>query len=377
MEVRDLLGQDSRGALTGWVAGGPELQGEAIADWFVVEFPPPPTAAREEVPWSASGAPPAQAWTWRGNDQSWMIGFPLGAHEGAPAWRFEDLPQAAPLPVDTLWLQSMALGRHPQSQEGEDQLWIRTSVGTLDRQRGYLLEWGEAGLHFETVAGERWVDWDRVQGLGLLPEQVPVQEGAVWLQLQQGSVFSARIEALEQGKLTLELPWKARWVLPLEAVRRIRRRADLEEWGGAQGWEVVAQPASKVLDWGPRFGRSVEGRTLRLAGLRFAQGIGMKAPTTLRRELTQAGTLLLCVGIDDEVASFKNPQPMRLEVRLDGERLWRSPSLRVGQTFHRAEVRIPSAGQLELHLEADGPLDFGGHVDVVDVVFRPSADHQS
>jgi hypothetical protein len=351
---------DQSGRLVGWTSEGPQLKDQQHDDdWLLVDF-------------LNLGTRPA-AWTMQLNDGSWLPGQPAPLWGGQPAWQLVGLPELAPMPLDTLWIKSFGRERHPVAENDQDQLWVSTTVGGMDRQRGYLLEWGESGLLFETSAGEREFAWDRILGLGLLDEQMEQPTDAVWIQLANGGVISARIISLKDGALNLQLAWGSHWSLPWSAVQRIRRRGQVQEWAKADLWQVESSPQSEVLDWSPRFGKSVEGRPLRLGSSVFAQGIGVKVPTTLQRQVEQPGLLLLTVGVDREVEHFRNPQPVSFEVWLDDELLVDSGPRAFGDAPMVLKVAVQQAGQMKLVARPSSALPFGGHADFGDVVWLPQA----
>ena len=344
------------GKLSGWQGKSPQLaSGLATSDWLLVDFHNPGKV-------QTAGAMAL-------NDGSWLPGVPAPMLDESPAWQLAGLPAAIALPLNTLWLQSFGQARHPKAQEEMDQLWISTSSGGVDRQRGYLLEWNAEGLLFETTAGERHFAWPRVLGLGLFVEQTPAQKDAVWIQLTNGGVLSARIHNLHDGYFDLELAWGKHWLLPVGAVQRVRRRFDVEELAHAEAWQVVEHPVSEVLNWAPRFGKSVEGRPLQLGSAVYAQGIGVKVGTHLQREVKQSGLLLLTVGVDMEVQYFRQPQPVVFEVWLDQTLLITSGARSFQDAPLVLKVPVAKAGTLKLVAKPAGVLPYGGHADFADVVW--------
>jgi hypothetical protein len=349
-------GSEQGGKLLGWHAKSPQLaSGLPTADWLLVDFHNPGLA-------QGTGAMAL-------NDGSWLPGTPAPMLGESPAWQLAGLDAVHALPMDTLWLQSFGQTRHPRAQEDMDQLWVSTSSGGVDRQRGYLLEWDAAGLLFETSAGERQFSWEKILGLGLLEEQTPAQTNAVWIQLTNGGVLSARIVDLQDGVFDLELPWGKRRLLPVNVVQRVRRRFDVEELAYAEAWQVLEYPISEVLNWAPRFGKSVEGRPLQLGGAVYAQGIGVKVGTQLQRKIEQPGMLLLTVGVDKEVQHFRQPQPVIFEVWLDQTLLISSGPRSVQDTALILRVPVAKPGTIKLVAKPAQLLPYGGHADFADVVW--------
>jgi len=345
--------------LLGWEGGHPLIDvDQPVVAWWTVQLPNP---ARVQ----------AEAWNLALSDGSWLPGQPVGGAE-VPTWKLAGLPGVDAMEIDTLWLQAFGRTRLPRAEEERDQLWSRTSSGGLDRLRGYMVEWSPEGIVFETSVKERLVAWGQVDALSVFPEEVPAQDDAVWLQLVNGGVLSARILGAEKGVFHLELPWGARWDLPFSAVHRLRQRRGLEEWS-TQVWEVVEQPQAEALDWTPRVGKSVEGRPLSIGGAQvFAQGIGVLAKTILSKTASSSGTLLLTVGVDQEVLHFRSPQAVSFQILLDGELLAESERKHVGETAQTMLVHVPHAGQLQLVARPADVLPFGAHADWCDIVWKAS-----
>lgn len=343
--------------LLGWQDGVPVMDAEfALDSWWSVDFPNASTEVED--------------WTLTLSDGAWLPGQPV---EGAerPTWKLAGLPEVEPLEIDTLWLQAIGRTRLPEVEEERDQLWARTSSGGLDRLRGYLLAWTPKGISFETSVKERLVEWEQVDGLAVLPESVPQQAQAVWIQLVNGGVFSAKIISAKDNILKVELPWGTSWDLPFTALRRLRQRSGVEEWA-LQEWQVLEMPQAEALDWTPRIGKSVQGRPLRLQGNQvFAQGIGVKGRTVLAKTASTAGTLLLSVGVDQEVQNFRSPQAVVFEVLLDGESLVLTEEKQVGDAAQTLLVAIPKPGVIQLLARPANTLPFGAHADWCDIVWKP------
>jgi len=342
--------------LLGWEGGHPQVDSEiAVDSWWSVNFDHQTTFA--------------SGWTLALSDGAWLPGEPV---EGAqtPTWKLSGLPEVEAFEIDTLWLQAFGRTRLPQTRKEEDQLWARTPDGGLDRLRGYLLEWTPEGIAFETSVKQRMVPWEQVDGLAVLVESLPQQPQAVWLQLINGGVLSARIFSTTDDAFQLELPWGTAWNLPFSAVHRIRQRSGVEEWA-LETWEVQEMPAAEALDWTPRVGKSVEGRPLRIVdNLVYAQGIGVKAQTVLAKTTSSAGTLFLTVGVDQEVQNFRSPQAVIFQVFLDDVLLTETEPKTVGSAAQTMLVAIPHAGQIRLVAKPEGVLSFGAHADWCDIVWK-------
>ena len=171
----------------------------------------------------------------------------------------------------------------------------------------------------------------------------------------------------------VDLPWKKKWHLPLRAIASIRRRdAQLVELGRIPPALLQGPPDAPQPLWVPRAGRSVEGRPLRVAGREYATGFGTRVPSEVAFDGLGPGRLVVRVGIDDEVADFRHPQPVVFRALLDDEELARSRARGVGEAPEDLIVDIPRAGRLRLIAEPADQLPFGGHADWLDPLFlRP------
>ena len=189
--------------------------------------------------------------------------------------------------------------------------------------------------------------------------------------LKGGGRLPGRPRSLSSGVLVADLPWHDGWRLPLNAVASMRRRgAPLVDLAERKPDSMIG-PLSEALDWTPRAGRSVEGRPLRVNGREFATGFGTRVPAEIRFENIGPGRFLCRVGVDDEVRAFRNPQPVRFRVLLDGEEIARSGDLQAGDATQEISVVLTQAGTLVLVSEPADRLPFGGHADWLDPVFLP------
>ena len=175
--------------------------------------------------------------------------------------------------------------------------------------------------------------------------------------------------------MPVQLPWDATWSLPTSSIVRLIRRADLEELA-TQPWAFDQLPQAEALSHTPRAGKSIEGRPLRpgySAGV-MPQGIGVLAPTVLSREISGPGTLLVSVGVDQEVASFRNPQPVRFQVLFNSSVLMDAGSMTWKDGTQSFLVEVPAAGTVQLQTKPAEVLPYGGHGDWCVLAWRPARD---
>lgn len=356
--------QAASGTLQGWESGAPLWAGangptETADDWFCLEFPRP-----------ISPAPPTtELWQMLLADGGVVQGTPTTLADGTPAFQLHGLGLGTgAMPLDTLWLSRLGRKRLPQAEEEQDVLWAVTPNGERDVQRGYFLEWTKEGVVFEGPGGNRLFAWENLSGVGLLPEPLPAPEQAVWIELRQGSTFSAEVLAMDEEFLRLRLPWGANWQLPLREVSRLRRRAGLQSLHSAL-WAVLEKPESAAMNWQPKVNRAVEGGFLQVGKQRFAEGLGVRAPTTLQVGLSNPGVLFVTVGVDDQVANFYRPQPLRFEILLGEEVLAEVSRQAVGEAPRSMVVSVPRAGELSLRVHGLKGLSFGGHGNWLDLQY--------
>jgi hypothetical protein len=349
--------------LLGWESGNPRLgvRGEARAEasWLALDFRATPTAV------------PEGSWRLALGGGGLLRGRPEATAEGQAGFALAGLQgKAAVLPLDTLWVQRLGRDRLPLAEEDRDVLWARISEGGRDVQRGYFLEWTMDGVDFEGPGGVRSFPWEELDGFGLLEEALPVPAEAVWVQLRQGSSLTATVSAVRGGRLELELPWGARWSVGLEDVARIERLAGLVDLADDR-WAVVEEPASEAMDWSPKVDRAVEGGFLRVGGIHYPTGLGVRAPTVLQRTVSRPGILFLGVGVDDQVLAFHRPQALHFEVLLDGELLAEVGRQVRGERVQNLVLELAQPGQLTLRVRGADGLPFGAHADWLGLRFLP------
>lgn len=349
--------------LLGWESGNPRLQvrgqARAEASWLALDFG------------AAATAVPEGSWRLVLGGGGLLRGRPEATAEGQAGFALTGLQEeAAVLPLDTLWVQRLGRDRLPLAEEDRDVLWARIPEGGRDVQRGYFLEWTMDGIDFEGPGGVRSFPWEELDGFGLLEEALPVPAEAVWVQLRQGSSLTATVSAVRGGRLELELPWGAGWSVGLEDVARIERLAGLVDLADDR-WAVVEEPASEAMDWSPKVDRAVEGGFLRVGGIHYPTGLGVRAPTVLQRTVSRPGILFLGVGVDDQVLAFHRPQALHFEVLLDGELLAGVGRQARGERVQNLVLELAQPGQLTLRVRGADGLPFGAHADWLGLRFLP------
>ena len=368
VRVVTVASDSERAALAGWAGGQPLMaDGPATAGWLGI--------------WLAPGQPRAKTldhpWELELSHSAWLPGSPAGGNGELARWL---LPDGVALPFDTLWLSRLGRGRLRAPEEAsKDLLWLHVAGGTLDRRNGWLLGWHVDGLEFEGVAGPRRHPWDRIVGLQVRAEDLePEGRGWVWLVLRHGGHLLVRprdqgSETAAAAEFTVELPWGGEVSLPWDAVGALfRRDPPLRSLGELEAVRRIG-PEAAVLDWTPRRGRSVEDGPLRVGGQEFAQGWGTRVPSEVAFRVSEGGRLFTWVGVDDEVAEFRNPNPVIFRVLLDGEQLAASPRMSAGQATHWLVADVPRAGELRLVAEPAGTLPFGGHANWLQPWFLPAS----
>lgn len=317
-------------------------------------------------------APRPAGWELELAGGTWLPGAPGG---GEGDWGWWRLAGGTELRFDTVWLRALQRrGRPYRAKADQDFLWLETPEGPADRRKGWFLGWFENGLAFEDVAGEHRHPWTRVQALQILDEAVAPVPGNVWVVLAGGGHFAATWRLLDrQGRLHLELPWQGSLTLPLNQVAALYPRRGTVQSLAERPPRSVQGPASKVLDWSPKQGRSVEGGPLQVGNRGYPTGFGTRVPSEIRYRVSGPGTFFAQIGVDDEVASFRNPQPVRFRLLLDGRELWSSGEVRFGEAARTVRVALDQGGELELRTEAAGRLPFGGHANWLCPMWLPGA----
>lgn len=119
----------------------------------------------------------------------------------------------------------------------------------------------------------------------------------------------------------------------------------------------------------PKSNKSVDGRPLTIAGKTFERGFGSHAESLLTIILDGKATLFTAlVGIDDEV---KGQRPAaEFIINGDGQQLWRSGIMRLGDEAKPCSVKLDGVKKLELVVTDGGNGNYYDHVDWVDAKFE-------
>lgn len=118
----------------------------------------------------------------------------------------------------------------------------------------------------------------------------------------------------------------------------------------------------------PMKNKSIDGKTLTIAGKTFERGFGSHSESSLTIELNGKATEFIAqVGIDDEVVGQK--PAAEFVVYGDGEKLWSSGVMRLGDAARPCNVKLGGLQKLELIVTDGGNGNYYDHVDWVDARF--------
>jgi alpha-galactosidase len=128
---------------------------------------------------------------------------------------------------------------------------------------------------------------------------------------------------------------------------------------------------SKVTqEWGrPQANKSVENRTLSVAGQTFERGLGLHAASTLYLELDgQSSRFQASVGIDDEVKDDPRAKdfPVEFRVLADGKVVYKSGPMRVGDAARPVDVSLTGVTTLLLQTRMLVQNNMFAHTDWAD-----------
>lgn len=119
----------------------------------------------------------------------------------------------------------------------------------------------------------------------------------------------------------------------------------------------------------PGKNKTVDGRTITIAGKTFERGFGTHAESSLVIQLQgKAISFTAQVGIDDEI---KNQNPaVEFVVYGDKQKLWSSGIMRLGDQARQCYVQLPGIQQLELVVTDGGNGNYYDHADWADAKFE-------
>ena len=119
----------------------------------------------------------------------------------------------------------------------------------------------------------------------------------------------------------------------------------------------------------PMKNKSIDGKTLTIAGQTFERGFGSHSESSLTILLEGKATLFTAqVGIDDEVKGQK--PAAEFIVFGDNKKLWTSGVMSLGDAAKPCSVKLDGVKKLELVVNDGGNGNYYDHVDWVDAKFQ-------
>lgn len=175
-----------------------------------------------------------------------------------------------------------------------------------------------------------------------------------------------RLVGSDAEHVTIETRYLGRVRLPWRLVRhvvlsnpRVIQLADMEP---------VRTETQSILDvdWPMRRNLNATGRTMRLGGKEYTNGIGVHGRSVLTFRLNRRYVhFAAVVGIDDAVAPNGSAV---FSVLLDGRRMYESGALRGGDAPTAVSLDVSNAEEMTLVVEPGGDLDLGDHANWADAV---------
>ncbi|HET7733911.1 MAG TPA: NPCBM/NEW2 domain-containing protein [Paludibacter sp.] len=121
----------------------------------------------------------------------------------------------------------------------------------------------------------------------------------------------------------------------------------------------------------PGVNRSIDGKTLTIAGKTFERGVGSHSVSSLTILLEgKVKSFSALVGIDDEVKG--NDPAAEFELYADGKKIWTSGLMKLGDAAKPCNVNLDGVKKLELVVTDGGNGNNYDHVDWVDAKFETS-----
>jgi alpha-galactosidase len=135
-------------------------------------------------------------------------------------------------------------------------------------------------------------------------------------------------------------------------------------------WLDELDLSSATQGWGvPMKNKSIEGKTLTIAGKTFERGFATHSVSSLLILLEGKATAFTAqVGIDDEVAGHE--PAVEFELYGDGKKLWSSGVMRLGDAAKPCSVQLARVQKLELVVTEGGNGNYYDHADWVDAKFE-------
>ncbi|MDP4208857.1 MAG: NPCBM/NEW2 domain-containing protein [Bacteroidota bacterium] len=135
-------------------------------------------------------------------------------------------------------------------------------------------------------------------------------------------------------------------------------------------WLDELDLSAATQGWGvPMKNKSIDNKTLTIAGKTFERGFGTHSVSSLLILLEGKATVFTAqVGIDDEVAGHEPAS--EFELYGDGKKLWSSGIMRLGDAARPCSVQLAGIQKLELVVADGGNGNYYDHADWADAKFE-------
>ncbi len=311
----------------GRLASHPELK-----DWLLLDFKP--KQIRNTVP--------AQLFLYL-QQSSRLAGKPISSDGDSIKWMATN---SVVYDIDLRNVMAIAGENFSAKHYAEDRLQISAPNESSETLNGFFLGLDNGKLSFETDASKLHFSVEQIVDLTFMYEAKSKKNLPAYVYLTDGSIILSSLDSFDEQFLTIQTAWQQSIAVEQSMLSKIVR---------TDGHSLEFNP--------PLLSTSIDGNTMRVAGRIFNQGWPQRPQGEVAVKCLYDGLFAIWCGVDDEVASFYQPSPMRFSIELNGEVKVQSDALSVGDLPQLMRVAVKAGDKIKLHSAAlfDDPAGAHGN----------------
>jgi hypothetical protein len=281
--------------------------------------------------------------------QSRLAGNPIASDGDTIQWRCSN---GQLLSVDLRFVRAIGPADFHQPITEVDRLSMLGEHGVADSIEGFFAGINEGKVAFETGGAVVDIPLDRVSSLLFVNETHQLKLAPTFVYFKDGSVLAAKISSCSESEIIVSVVSQELLSFKLDSVVKISRISFL-------GIEQTVSPTNF----------SIEGRDMRISGIYFVQGWPQLPKGVIELKCNNDGLLAIWGGIDDEVAAFAEPSPVRMAVYVNGKKRVETKVMKIGRPAELLRVNLQAGDNVELRSEALFDSAAGAHANWCQPIF--------
>jgi hypothetical protein len=284
-------------------------------------------------------------------DSSRISGLPVESDGDFLLWQTANEEK---LKVDLRYVLAIAGPHFVAPHLSEDMLRMKTINNVSDVASGFFVSLNEATVKFEAGGTELELAVEKIEELVFYSDRNAQVSLPSFVHLHDGSMFAASVINCDKSSLRSTTIWQDNYVIDISRVSRITRN----------------ESSQLSFDIPPE-STSVDGFDMSISQRHFSRGWSRTPQDVVSLKCLEDGLFAIWVGIDDDVAGFMSPSPVKFSVFVNKELRQVSEAKSFAQAAQLLRLKLRKNDRVELRSSSVYETSAGAHGNWCQPVFIP------